>query len=68
MRKIVRDKTHNEQIDRWAKYVRENPNNWKKEFNQFIDGQYAIARRFYEHLLKSKEGREKLRELGRLRD
>lgn len=66
-RKISRDKSHYEQIERWAKFVRENPDNWKKEFNQFIDSQYALANRFYKHLLKTKKGREKLKELGRLR-
>ena len=25
----MRDKSHEEQIERWAKFVRENPNEWK---------------------------------------
>lgn len=62
-----RDKTHAEQIERWAKFVRENPDKWKSKFNEFIDAQFAIARRFYEHLLRTKEGREKLKELGKLK-
>ena len=33
----MRDKTHNEQIERWAIYVKENPNEWKKKVKPFID-------------------------------
>jgi len=56
----MRDKTHQEQIERWAKYVRENPKTWKIKIKPFIDAQIIIARRFYKKLAETEEGREKI--------
>ena len=61
----MRNKTHNEQIERWAKYVRKNPK-WKKELKQFLDAQLIIARRVYDNLKNSEEGRRKIMRLRRL--
>ena len=66
-RNIQRDPTHSQQIQRWARFVRENPDGWKGKFNEFIDAQFEIARRFYDYLLESEVGRKKLREMERLR-
>jgi len=60
---MKRDKTHAEQIERWAKYVRENPDKWKAKLKPFLDGQIIMARRFYKELAKTPEGREKIRGL-----
>jgi len=57
---MVRDKTHSEQIKRWAIFVRENPN-WKSKLKPFLDSQIIIARRVYYKLLKTKKGREKIK-------
>jgi len=58
---MERDKTHMEQIERWANYVRENPDKWKAKFKEFIDSQIIISRRFYKKLAETKEGREKIK-------
>mgnify|MGYP001567784725 CR=1 FL=1 len=63
---MERDKTHYEQIERWAKYVKENPDNWKFEFKPFIDSQILIARRFYKKLSETPEGKVKLIRLRKL--
>jgi len=63
----MRDKTHNEQIERWAKYVRENPDKWKSKLKPFLDAQIIMARRFYKNLAKTEEGREKIKELMKQR-
>jgi len=56
----MRDKTHNEQIERWAKYVKNNPKEWKKKLKPFLDAQIIMARRFYSKLAETEEGRKKI--------
>ena len=62
----MRDKTHNEQIERWARYVKENPLEWKKELKPFLDAQIIILKRFYSKLAKTEEGRKKIVMLRKL--
>lgn len=58
----MRDKTHNEFIERWANFVKNNPINiWKPKIKHLIDSQIIIANRFYSNLQKTKEGGEKLK-------
>jgi len=64
----MRDKTHSEQIERWAKYVKENPENWKSKFNEFINSQIEISRRFYKELAKTDEGKEKIKKIKSLKN
>ena len=59
----MRDKTHMEQVERWAEFVRENPDKWKARVKPLIDAQIIMARGFYKRLLASKGGVGKLREL-----
>jgi hypothetical protein len=59
----MRDKTHIEQVERWARYVKENPDEWKLKIKPFIDGQIIMARRFYEDLAKTEGGKEKIKRL-----
>lgn len=60
----MRDKTHNEQIERWADYVRETPKEvWKPKFNEFIDAQFDMADKFRTKLKQSERGLEILREI-----
>lgn len=54
-------KEHEEQIERWANYVRENPHQWKVKLKPFLDGQIVMARRFYNKLAETSEGREKIK-------
>lgn len=58
---MSRDKTHNEQIERWARFVKDNPDKWKPKFKEFIDAQIIISRRFYKNLLKIPGGKEKIK-------
>lgn len=62
----MRNKTHNEQIERWANYVKNNPN-WKIELKKFLDSQLIIAQRAYFELEKTPEGREKIKLLKGLK-
>ena len=64
--KIMRDKTHTEHIERWARYVKENPDTWKEKLKPFLDSQILIARRAYKELGKTEEGREKIERLRKL--
>ncbi|MDP3986829.1 MAG: hypothetical protein Q8P81_01235 [Nanoarchaeota archaeon] len=63
---MIRDKTHSEQIVRWANHVKSS-DNWKSELNLFIDAQIAIARRAYDELAKSEDGRLKIKKLMELK-
>jgi hypothetical protein len=58
----MRDKSHIEQVERWAEYCRNNPD-WKKKLKPFLDAQIIMANRFYKKLAETPEGREKIKEL-----
>ena len=61
---MVRDKSHSEQIERWAKFVKSNPRKeWIKHLKPFIDSQIKKANDFFKKLAKTKEGREKIRKI-----
>jgi hypothetical protein len=62
----MRDKTHNEQIERWAHYVKENPDSWKTKVKALIDSQITMAQRFYRNLAQTPEGREKIKKLRQI--
>lgn len=61
-----RDFTHEEQIERWAKFVRENPREWKIKLKPFLDSQIIISRRFYKKLSETEDGRKKIGLLRKL--
>ncbi|MEM4605962.1 MAG: hypothetical protein QW103_02940 [Candidatus Pacearchaeota archaeon] len=42
---VERDKSHDEELVRWATYVRENPDKWKSKLKSFLDSQIIISRR-----------------------
>ena len=48
--KLSREKSHKEQIERWAKFVKNNPNKWKSEHTKFINAQIDKANKFYKTL------------------
>jgi len=56
-------KEHEEQIERWAEYVKNSNGVWKAEHSSFIDSQINKANEFFEKLAKTEEGREKIKEL-----
>ncbi len=55
--------THLDQIERWARFVRENPTTWKKQHTAFIDAIFRKHQEVVERLQASPEGKEKLRKL-----
>ncbi|MCE8425264.1 MAG: hypothetical protein J5U17_05745 [Candidatus Methanoperedens sp.] len=60
----MRDSTHNEHIERWAKFVKANPRSiWIREVGPLIDAQIIIANAFYGRLAKVEGGIEKIRKL-----
>ena len=63
----MRDPCHMEQVERWARFVRDNPEKWKDVQGEFIDAQIFGAWKFYERLAKTEEGREKIRKLKEMR-
>lgn len=56
----MRDPTHDEQILRWANFVKNNPTKWKSKIREFIDSQIIISNRFYRNLLKTEGGEKKI--------
>ncbi len=60
--KIMRDKTHKDQIERWAKHVKNTPN-WKKELKPFLDAQIINAIKKYKKILELPQGEDKLRKI-----
>ena len=63
----MRDKTHSEQVVRWAEFVKTHPRHvWIKEVGPLIDSQIIMANAFYERLAKVEGGMEKIRKLRKL--
>ncbi len=56
----MRDKSHLEQVQKWAAFVRENPTAWKKIHTPFINAIFEKNREFVQRLLKTPHGKEKL--------
>ena len=56
-------KTHVDQIERWANFVRENPTKWKRIHTQFINAIFEKHQQVVKRLKKTKEGKEKLQQL-----
>lgn len=54
------DPTRLEQIDRWAKYVKESNGAWKKPHAEFLDAQIKMANEFWHRLAKTPEGKKKI--------
>lgn len=58
----MRDKTHEEQIERWANFIKDKPQEfWRPKFNAFIDAQFDMAKKFYKNLEKTEEGKEAIK-------
>jgi len=64
----MRDKTHKEQIEKWANYVKSNPKSkWKPQLDNLINSQILIAKKFYKKLEQTPEGKQKIAELKKLK-
>lgn len=55
-------KNREEKLERWAKFVKANPE-WKKHHTSFINAQYDKFLRFIDELSKTKDGQRKLVEI-----
>lgn len=64
----MRDKTHYEFIERWADFVRNNPNKWKAAHTEFINSQFEKSERFFKELIKTKDGKKKIIELFNIKN
>ena len=64
----MRDRTHTEHIERWAKFVKEHPRSiWIREVGPLIDAQIIMANSFYERLAKVEGGTEEIKKLRDLK-
>ncbi|MFH1054955.1 MAG: hypothetical protein V1744_02545 [Candidatus Altiarchaeota archaeon] len=63
----MRDKSHSDKVELWARYVREHPTGWRRQLNPFIDSQITKANRFYERLAETADGRKKLGKIRQLK-
>ena len=61
----MRNKTHKDQIERWAIEVKQNPN-WKRELKPFLDAQIINAIKKYKKILELKNGENKLKRIRNL--
>ena len=64
----MRDKTHMEQVERWARYVKEHPQKWKKEHTAFINAVYEKAWDAVERISQQPGGKEKIIQLRRIQN
>lgn len=64
----MRNKSHMEQVERWARFVKTNPRSvWIKQLKPLIDSQIIKANQFYKKLEMTREGREKIIKLRSFR-
>lgn len=65
---MARDKSHMEQVERWANFVKTNSREkWIKHLKPFIDSQIKKANRFFKELSKTKQGRKKIKLLKNIK-
>jgi hypothetical protein len=58
----MRDPTHQQSIERWARYIKANPG-WKAEHTAFIDAQFDHSAKVAKRLQQHPEGKKKLRRI-----
>jgi hypothetical protein len=63
MNKQAGRESHLEQVERWAHFVRNNPTKWKKIHTEFINAIFDKHEQFIARLLKTPDGKEKLKKL-----
>lgn len=57
------DKTHSEQVERWAEFCRDNPDKFRIHLKKFLDSQIIMARNFYKRLAEKEDGKEIIEKL-----
>ena len=66
---VKRDKTHMEQVERWAEFVKTHPREvWIKQTGPLVDSQIIMANRFYERLSSTEGGMDKIKKLRELKN
>jgi hypothetical protein len=63
----MRDTSHMDKVELWANFVRDHPDEWRKQLNPFIDAQINKANEFYKRLAKTPGGKNKVDMVKRLR-
>ena len=63
----MRNKTHIEHIERWGRFVKENPSKWKTSHTEFINAQFKMAERFFDRLGAVPGGKEKIMKLRKMK-
>ncbi len=64
----MRDLTHDDFITRWTEFMRKNPDKWRQIHAQFINAQFQNAQEFWQRLLKTENGKEKLIKLYNIKN
>ncbi len=55
--------SHQEQVEQWANYIRDNPTSWRIQHTRFLNAQIQLANDALQRIRKQKNGKEKLVEL-----
>lgn len=57
-----------EEVDRWIKYMKENPKTWKRLHTKFIDAQFIKSKKFIKNLLKEPNGKQRVIDAYKIRN
>jgi hypothetical protein len=60
--------THQDQIERWANFVKDNPTKWKKIHTKFINAIFDKHIQFRERLLETPGGKEKMLKISGIKN
>ncbi|MDP3734706.1 MAG: hypothetical protein Q8R37_05750 [Nanoarchaeota archaeon] len=60
--------SHQEQVERWARFVKDNPQQWQEIHTQFINALFDNHDQFLKKMLKTKDGKEKLIKLYNIKN
>ena len=63
----MRDGSHDEQIVRWATFIKEKPDKWREQHAAFLNSMIIGANGFYDRLRKMPNGEKIIGELRKLR-
>lgn len=63
MNKTEQKTSHQDQVEEWANFVKNNPDKWKAQHTKFINAQINMANEALRRVRKQKNGKEKLIEL-----
>ena len=64
----MKDNTHQDQIIRWALFVKNNPDKWKSIHTEFINAQFEKSEKFYKSLSKTEKGKKKIIEIFNIKN